>query len=78
MEELTQEMREQIARDMAKSQFVDVLIPMFEREWANGTTEFRLVLQDEAKAFYIHPLNKSGETVNLDWKPIRPVVESSE
>lgn len=39
---------------------------LFEQMMNNKAQEFRLVLDDGCEKFYIHPLNKNGDTLDLN------------
>lgn len=73
MNEITKEIRRKMGLNMAKTHFENNLIPMLEKCYKEGITEFRLCVRgnlDEANNFYIHPANVSGETIDIDWTNI--------
>ena len=39
---------------------------LFEQMQKNNAQEFRLVLDDSCNKFYIHPLGKNGDTLDLN------------
>lgn len=65
MSEIDLKTRQKIGMSVAKTQFEFDLIPMLERAYNQGVTEFRLVCRGDN--FYIHPMGVSGETVDVDW-----------
>jgi hypothetical protein len=72
MSEIPLETRKKMGINTAKTHFENDLIPMLERAYNKRITEFRLVVtggNNGADHFYIHPMNVSGETVDIDWKP---------
>jgi hypothetical protein len=72
MMEIPLETRKKMGLNTAKTHFENNLIPMLERAYAQGITEFRLALSgnvDGAHHFIVHPLGKDGETIDINWKP---------
>jgi hypothetical protein len=68
MTEIPLETRKKMGLNTAKTHFENNLIPMLERAYTQGVTEFRLCVND-LHHFYVHPSGKDGETINIDWKP---------
>ncbi len=69
MNEITLETRQKMGLNTAKTHFENNLIPMLVKAYSQGITEFRLCMNSEHH-IYIHPANVSGETIDIDWKPI--------
>ncbi len=73
MGQIDLETRKQLGITTAKSQLEFDLIPMFERAYEKGITEFRLVTRTGSNGrvenFYIHPMGKDGETIDVNWQP---------
>jgi len=70
MSEIPLETRKQMGLNTAKTHFEKNLIPMLEREYEKGITEFRLSVTGNlsgANHFIVHPMNVSGETIDIDW-----------
>ena len=71
MNEISLEIRKKMGLEMAKTHFENSLIPMLEKAYREGKTEFRLCVTgnlDGAHHFIVHPANTSGETIDIDWK----------
>ena len=71
--ELSKEEKEKMGLDMAKTHFVNNLIPMLEKAYSEGIIEFRLRMGSPTY-FYVHPFGKDGETINIDWTPPSSIV----
>lgn len=52
--------------EMAKTHFVNNLIPMLEKAYIENITEFRLKMFDK-NHFFVHPFGKDGETIDIKW-----------
>lgn len=50
----------------AKRQLSELLIPMLEKAYADGVTDFRLSMQGP-KRFIVHPMGVNGGTVDVNW-----------
>lgn len=69
MNEIPLEIRKKMGLDMAKTHFENNLLPMLEKAYLQGVIDFRLHMSD-THHFYIHPDSVSGETIDIDWKPV--------
>lgn len=82
MGQIDLEIRKELGINVAKNQFQFMLIPMLKKAYEQGITEFRLVTRcgsnGEAANFYIHPMGKDGETIDVSWEPIDAYCEDFE
>ncbi|KAB2913953.1 MAG: hypothetical protein F9K23_15915 [Bacteroidetes bacterium] len=68
---MTTEIEKRMGIDRAIAQITQQLFPMLEKEYTeNLHVEFRLAMQAPC-VFIVHPMNKDGETIQVNWQPAK-------
>lgn len=62
----TNKIPESVKKNMAIDKIGRKLIAYLEKNKANGIIDFRLRIDTDTH-FYLHPIDKNGETLDIDW-----------